>query len=660
MIELQNAALTYHPAIQQIILNGRSLLLPREKKFVSDFTAENRYVSNEESARPGMWDNSVTPFAIEIMDSFCDPLVEKITMMASSQVVKTEIIKNIIAYIVVHDPAPILLIYPTDGDARDFSVEKLEPMIKHNKFLRDRFSPAKSNSSENKTLFKKFKGGFLAIAGGRVPQDLARRSVKYVIVDDRDRVGIAGLEGDAVALAWQRTESYTFLGRKLIEVSSPTIEKKSPIEKSYLASDQREYYLPCPYCSHYQTLTFDNLEWEKEKDMFGKTEKHFPETSKYKCKNPECNQLIEEHHKPWMLLSGKWIAKHPERINYRGYHLNRLYSTFSSWVDLAKEFIEKCKDPLLLQVFYNTALGKTWRLQKSEDIDELGLMKQIENYLTEENPGVPNEILYLTFAVDTHGDRFEISVEGWGIGEENWLIDYRKILGDPDNQDTRDRLDEYIYNFKVKRHDGIELTLGGYKGVRRYYAGVIDSGGTRKGRRSSTQIIYEYCRTRQYHGIIPIKGVGGQGFPAILNQTRVGKYRDVILQRLGVDSIKDIIWKRLAKSISKDGKIVPGPQKNHFTIACTDGDYFTGLLSERFFEDAGRKLGKWDVVAAGIRNEPWDLKIYNYAALKLSEVNLEKLKDYYDIKKAVIQTTETQPILKNPGAKQLKITRVIR
>ena len=648
----------YHPEIQNIILTGRSLLLPREKKLVSQFAAENRYVSSEESARPGMWDNNITPFAIEIMDAFNDPLVEKITMMASSQVVKTEIIKNIIAWIVVNDPAPILVIYPTDGDARDFSVEKLEPMIKYNKFLRDRFSPAKSNSTENKTLFKKFKGGFLAIAGGRVPQDLARRSVKYVIVDDRDRVGVAGLEGDAVALAWQRTESYTFLGRKLIEVSSPTIDGRSPIQKSYLAGDQRENYLPCPYCSHYQTFTFDNLIWDKEKDMFGKTIKHYPETTKYQCINPECNQPVEEHHKMWMLLSGKWIAKYPERVNHRSYHLNRLYSTFSSWVDLAKEFISKKNDPLLLQVFFNTALGKTWKLQKTEDIDELGLMKQIENYLTPENPNIPNEVVYLTAAIDTQGDRFEISIEGWGVDEENWLIDYKKILGDPDDKSTRDQLDEYIYNYKVKRNDGVELSLGGYKDGRRYYAVLIDSGGTRKNKRTATQVVYDYCRQRQYMGIIPIKGVGGKGFPAILNTTFVGKYRDVKLQRLGVDAIKDVIWKRLVKSVSKDGKIIPGPQKQHFTIACTDGDYFSGLLSERYFEDAGRKIGKWDVIAQGVRNEPWDLKIYNYASLKLSNVNLEQLREHYLKKQEIKQPDQT--LIKNPGARQMKITKVIR
>ncbi len=252
--------------LRNLIADGRKLFVPKEPLTVSQHAEKFRYVTREESARYGQWENSVVPFAIEIMNDFNDPKIDHITMDFSAQVVKTEIIKNMIAYAIDYEPSPMLIVYPTDGDARDFSSEKLEPMLNGNRHLSDKMAPAKANSKDNKTLFKKFWGGFLAIAGGRVPQELARRSVKYVFADDRDRIGNAGDEGDAVSLAYERTESYDLLGRKLIEASTPTIDGESAITESYEKSDKRKYYAPCPYCFEFQTLEWENLKWEKDKN----------------------------------------------------------------------------------------------------------------------------------------------------------------------------------------------------------------------------------------------------------------------------------------------------------------------------------------------------------------------------------------------------------
>lgn len=612
--------------LKNVILSGRKFFEPQTYKPVSELMAELRYVSPQESVRSGPWDNTNTPLAVEVMDSFCDPKIERITFMGCSQFVKTEIIKNIIAYIIYYELGPILIVYPTDGDAREFSKEKLEPMLINNKFLRDKVAPFKSNSKENSTLFKKFGVHFLAIVGGRVPQDLARRSVKYVIVDDRARVVTAGSEGDSVALAWQRTESYAFFGRKLLEFSSPTIADHCPIEKSYKMSDMRRPYVPCPHCGEYQIIKFENMEWEKEEikiDLFNVRTKHKPETVKLKC--TKCNTLIDERHKNWMVQRVKWIADKPDIIEHRGYgDVGRYYSLFSGWKDIVREFLSSKDDKLLLQVVYNTIFGQTFKLEENGEIDNYGLMKSLDNYLTEDNPGLPNEILLLTCAVDTHPDRLELSVEGWGMDEENWLVHYEQLWGDVDQLDVRAELDKFLET-KWIRQDGVELTLGGALMNRRNYATLIDSGGR------NTQSVYEYCRQRQHMGIIAIKGRAGAGYPALLNRSAVGPNRDVILQNLGVDTIKEIIWRRLARSIKKnEHHEIKGAKVCHFTSKFCDLDYFKGLLSERPFINYDRSLGKviiWKKLKLGIRNEPWDLKVYNYAAMKIVNPNFEALRE---------------------------------
>lgn len=629
--------------------------MPRVLKPLSEWI-EKRYVSPAESARPGQWDNSITPFAVPVMDAFSNPKVQRITMVGSSQVVKTEIIKNIIAYIIDNNMGPVLVVYPSDGAAREFSVEKLEPMIAHNKFLRDKIAPAKSNSKENKTLYKKFGPYFLAIVGGNVPQDLARRSVKYVIADDRDRIGTAGNEGDAVELAWQRTESYAFLGRKRVEISSPTIENASPIEDSYLESDQGEWFVPCPHCDHHQTLKFENLVWEKyeEKDLFNNVTKkiHKPETVKLKCEN--CQELIDEKHKQWMVANGKRVCKFPEREEHFGFRINRMYSLFSSWQDVVKDFLKNKDDRSKLQVFCNTVLGKTWKLEEAEAIDESTLLARCEDYLTEENPVLPKEILYLTCAVDTQGDRLEVQVEGWGYEEENWVVHYAQLWGDPDMQDVWTQLDEFLSR-SWKRADGAVLQIGGYYFGKRFYATFIDSQG------KSSKSVYDYCLHRQHKGIFSIKGRGGTGLPPVINRSKVGQYRQTILINLGVDSIKEVIWSRLKRNPKKeDGTFKGGPKTCHFTREFCDEIYFKMLLAERPLlndDRRGNQIILWKKFPAGARNEPWDLKVYNYAAYLYSNVNLKQVDEA--IRKELMskqEETETtgKPLLKKPSGMRIK------
>ena len=64
---------------------------PPEALTVSQWAEKYRVLSRESSAEAGRWRNERTPYMVEIMDAFTDPKVEKISVVASSQVGKTEI-----------------------------------------------------------------------------------------------------------------------------------------------------------------------------------------------------------------------------------------------------------------------------------------------------------------------------------------------------------------------------------------------------------------------------------------------------------------------------------------------------------------------------------------------------------------------------------------
>ena len=172
---------------------------------VSEWAARHRVLSRENSAEAGPWRNERTPYLVDIMDAFTDPKISKLSLVASSQVGKSELELNIIGYIIDEDPGSILYIQPTIDDAKKFSRLRIAPMIRDSKALRSKVADVKSRDSGNTMLQKSFPGGMLTIVGSNSASGLASTPAKYVIGDERDRWALsAGTEGDPWKLAEQR------------------------------------------------------------------------------------------------------------------------------------------------------------------------------------------------------------------------------------------------------------------------------------------------------------------------------------------------------------------------------------------------------------------------------------------------------------------------
>ena len=228
MIQTDNAAKKLNAAIRRTIQGFR----PPEDLSLSEWSDKYRRLSAENSAEAGPWRTSRTPYLEEPMNAFTDPKVKRIVMVAASQVGKTELELNAIAYIIDQDPGSILYIHPTLEEAKKFSRQRVAPLIRDNKRLRDKVADIKARDSGNTILQKTFPGGVLTITGSNSPAALASTPIRYVIGDERDRWAVsAGAEGDPWGLAQARQR--TFYNAKAIEVSTPTIKGASNIEYSY-------------------------------------------------------------------------------------------------------------------------------------------------------------------------------------------------------------------------------------------------------------------------------------------------------------------------------------------------------------------------------------------------------------------------------------------
>jgi len=371
---------------------------------VSEWADEHRRLSPEASAEPGQWNTDRAPFQRAIMDAWNDPGVHTVVFMKSAQVGATEVLGNILGYIIDQDPGPALVLQPTLEMGEAWSKDRLAPMLRDCPSLTNKVGSPRSKDSDNTLRHKAFPGGHLTVVGANSPAGLASRPIRYVLADEVDRYPVsAGTEGDPLSLAVKRTT--TFHNRKVMIASTPTIRGMSRVEAEFEKSDQQYLHLPCPHCGAMQRLVWAQVKWPKDT----------PEEAHYECEH--CHGRIDDKHKPAMLALGEWTPE-SEFSGIRGFHINELYSPWVRFADIATAFLRAKRAPETLRTWVNTALGETWE-EAGEELDPDGLFNRQEGF---ETP--PDPVLVLTAGVDVQDDRLEGEVKAWGNGRESWGVEY--------------------------------------------------------------------------------------------------------------------------------------------------------------------------------------------------------------------------------------------
>jgi len=605
----------YPDTLLVIIRESRMMLKPQRHLTVPDWAEQHR-VLPDYAAITGRWRNDIVNYLIQPMLDYTDPKIISITIVASAQVGKTEMLNNMIGYTIDVDPVSILIMQPTIDAARKYSKDKLHPMLDDTKTLKRKVARKRSRDGEYTTLYVRFAGGFIILVGANSAVGLRGVSIAKVFVDDIDAIekerGTKGIkEGDPVIRAEKRTK--TFRGkRKHIRSSTPTIKGESRIMDFYERSNKCKPFITCKHCGGKFVINFrDHIKWEKEKtDLFGLKPKHKPETVYLECEH--CNGRMYEKDKRDLIAGVEWIPEHPDRKQHTGYWINELYSLFSTWQEVVEEFLDAKNDPEKLEVFTNLTLGEPFEKSREYKMPEIKeLIDRCEDYLDQDHPTIPNEVLIITCAVDVQPDRLEVQTVGWGIGEESFQLAFKKLWGDPDKQEVWDELDNFL-EVVYERDDGIQIGIS--------ITGV-DSGG------ANTSSVYAYTREHQHLDVYSLKGKGGTGKAILLNKTMVGELKDTILINIGVDGCKEIIYRRL-RNKNRSGDYVI-----HFNKTFTDEDYFDQLIGEKFKRVWKPSMGvvyEWKPKSSHQRVEILDLWVYNFAMFRALMPNLEATKERFE------------------------------
>ena len=589
--------------LMKAISRGLAGMQPPENLTVTEWAECKRYLSTEASAEPGLWRTNRTPYLRAIMDAFTDPKVRHIVFVAASQVGKTEVLNNIIGYIIDQNPGSILFVHPTTIDAREFSKLRIAPMIRDSPAVRRRVAAPKSRDSGNTLLQKSYPGGILTLCGSNEAHALASKPIRYVFGDERDRWAVsAGTEGDPWELAMARQT--TFYNAKAVEVSTPTIRGSSNIAKSFAKGTMERWKSQCPHCGEFHEIQWKDIRYEAEETVVNHERTYTVHDVFWIC--PGCSCVSDEA--TMKKQPAHWEADNPAAYanGVRSFWLNAFVSPWASWESICLKYQNALGDTGKMQVVYNTCFGQLWE-DRGDTQDPDTLLGRREIYEAE----LPEGVLVLTAGVDTQDDRMEYEIVGHGHFGETWGIEKGVIMGRPDDPATWDSLDMMVFDRVLRFKDGLGLKVS---------MSFVDEGG------HFTEEVRLFCQRRIKKKVFCIKGFPGPDRPftgppkkqkIIINNRYLGT---VWQYQLGVDSGKQIIMDNLKVQ-------VPGQKYCHFPLRDDYGAmYFHGLLSEHLVpEGKTHQRWVWTKIQGHERNEPLDCRNYALAAFKVLPVDLDAL-----------------------------------
>lgn len=485
-------------------------LKPPEDITVSEWADKYRILDTKTSAMPGPWRTEQTPYLKGIMDEFNNYETEEIVYIKPTQVGGTECLQNMAGYIIQQDPAPTMIVYPTDKLAESISENRLQPMIKAAPTLKKRFL-----ENESSKLELQFDGMYLTLAGSNSPSSLASKAIRFLFLDEVDKYpGASKKEADPISLARERTK--TFHNRKIFITSTPTLKTGHIWKAKEDADIEKHFFVPCPHCGEYIEFKWKQVHFPKEEGMSLADRAEF---ASYVCQ--ECGCVITDQDKPDMLRLGEWrtVKQNTKFVRKVAFWMNTLYSPFVRFSEVVKEFLKSKDDPEQLQNFVNSWLAEPWEDTKLKTNADLVMERQTEY----EELVVPDWAKMLTGGVDVQENCLYWTIRAWG----SYLTSQNIAHGQAFSFQEVER----VMNLEYQMPDGTPMVVA---------LALIDSG-------YNADLVYDFCVSNS-DWALPSKGssnpmlshykmstvnkTDSRAFGMNLVLVDTGKYKDMIAGRM--------------------------------------------------------------------------------------------------------------------------------
>jgi phage terminase large subunit GpA-like protein len=515
-----------------------SIFKPRSHETVAEWACKN--IRFGEPGNNIVFSTVGREYIIRPLNLLADNKTKEIILVFGVQQGKTAILMSGLAWGAENSSITVTWVWPTEDDARFFSVARLQPMLE-NSSTRNILS---KNRTEKQQLLMFMGSSLLRLVGSNSSSKLAGTPCDWVICDEMDKYPKnPNGESNSVNLAELRTESKTIYKR--IKTSTPNrIDGIAWAE--LLKGNVQRYHMPCPHCEKLVTFAFSPefyalpklgceayIKWDKAAKIGGVWDiNKAKQTAYFEC--PFCKGKILDIHRTKMIRNGQWIATNPNADKgIESFHCSSLYK--KSAAEIVGVFLTSLGSTLGLQGFVNGFLAEPWVNQEMLNRTEL---------IISSKQGITNEdVLILTADYQQLSPRIWYVIRAWKKNGDSVLVNF----GNCDSFEELEALQKkyHIINERV----------------------VIDSG-------YDTMTVYNECVKRGrliknigtipvHIGWIPSKGVDGEYYDidkktkqrvcyGFGNANMTHKLYAINILKYNANILKDILWNmRLQKTKEK-------------------------------------------------------------------------------------------------------------
>lgn len=532
------------------------------------------------------------------------------------------------------EPSPMIVLFPKDGSAREFSDEKFKPTVEATPVLAELIDISGSRKTGQRANFKRFPGGFLKLVGSNSISNVKSTPAPLVVVEEPDDTNEnIRDQGDAIRLVRERLKRYR--RGQLVLGGTPSVKGISRVEEFLNLSDKCVLPIRCHDCGESHVLEWDNVTWLNkdegiEHPVYGMA---MPDTAVYVC--PHCGSAWDDYTRqenirrtvreayeagdPWC----GWVPT-AEYTGIKGFmELNELYVCLpgTRLADVVRDYLESeyeasMGDQSARIVFTNSKLGRPYEYQDEQaSTDELRAAAREYQELV-----VPHGGIVLTAGIDVQHDRLAVIIRAWGRGEESWLCYWGELYAEHTCVDKNDAvwtaLDKLMFG-PIQHECGRMMYIEGL---------TIDASDGQ-----TNDAVYHWVRTRsrqhRHVRIMAGKGSSAQQDPEIFStprsksidhhradrQTKADRH-GVKVFIVGTNKAKDWLAGQLKLEAAGRGRF-------HYYEGVR-ADYFDQITAEVKAPHRTIRYRRVWQVKSGRRNEGTDCEVYTLHAARGLRVHL--------------------------------------
>lgn len=421
-----------------------SAIKPRPRPRVSEWIAQNLQIPIRGNAVAGRYDATRTPYMVEVLDCAGLPEVRRLHLTKDEQSGGTlGLLCGLLAYWIVNDPAPTLVVYPDEKAGERVNREKLIPTLMATPEVVKHVTTRKWDMKSDELRFDEMT---IFFGSSRSPSQLETFAYKRVLIDEVGRC-----RPDTLSVVAGRVNTY----HDSLIVSWGTPEDENGQDwKSFLDGDRRTLFVPCLSCHQYYRRQFSHIKWPHGPDgPLAEPPESVERKAHARC--PHCDHPHDGGSNLIQLQKCLWVPEGyevrdgvvldadgnpPKPVASRSYHKHGCYNPFRPNVHgyLAGEFVRS--GGRATRAWVNRRLGEPWknpgRTIKASELMLLAGSKErrdgaaaVPVYRMGQVPmGVdrPGPAV-LTIAFDVQKASFYYEVIGWSDPEKGepiqWLID---------------------------------------------------------------------------------------------------------------------------------------------------------------------------------------------------------------------------------------------